>query len=315
MQIPFADAVLSLFGRRPAALDLIEGVESIGDEIIDTLDAAELPSAEPTLLLQKMKNGLVRHHLETPDVLSSEELRKLRYILSFARLADFEPGAAGPGGTRGRGDVSVGAEIAPWRARVADALYGPLLEERDAATALRAARDVLAGLIDDQDDERRLLAERHGNGFSPRRTGRRGRPQEARRGPGRGRRSGLRLHRRHAASAGGRAGPQETRRGLDLNGQRRRAQHYRVPALHVRTYQLPHLRVDAGHYFLHEQALADFVQIAKRPTPQHARAPCAPGPRSRRGPAGDSPLTALHRGIRRSRFLGAGRCLESAGRR
>jgi predicted acylesterase/phospholipase RssA len=171
MQFPFADAVLSLLGRRPAALDLIEGIdlvegiESIGDEIIDTLDAAELPAADPTLL-QKMENRLVRHHLETPDVLSSEQLRKLRYILNFARLADFEPGAAGPGGTRGRGDVSVGAEIAPWRARVADALYGPLREERDAATALTAARDVLAGLIDGQDEQRRLLAERHGNGFS-----------------------------------------------------------------------------------------------------------------------------------------------------
>jgi predicted acylesterase/phospholipase RssA len=166
MQNPFADAVLGLFGRRPAALDLIEGIESTGDEIIDTLDAAELPSAEPALLLQKMENRLVRHHLEAPDVLSSDELRKLRYMLNFARLADFEPGAAGPGGMRGRGDVSVGAEIAPWRARVADALYGPLREEPDATKALTAARDVLAGLIDGQDEERRLLAERHGNSFS-----------------------------------------------------------------------------------------------------------------------------------------------------
>jgi hypothetical protein len=29
MQIPFADAVLSLLGRRRAALDLIEGIEGI----------------------------------------------------------------------------------------------------------------------------------------------------------------------------------------------------------------------------------------------------------------------------------------------
>ena len=59
-----------------------------------------------------MENRLIRHHLAEPEVLSAEELRKLRYILNFARLADFEPGAAGPGGSRGRGDVSVGAEIA-----------------------------------------------------------------------------------------------------------------------------------------------------------------------------------------------------------
>jgi patatin-like phospholipase len=140
--------------------------QGFGHEIMDTLDTAELPRADQTLLLQKMENRLVRHHLETPDGLSRTELRKLRYILNFARLADFEPGAAGPRGTRGRGDVSVGAEIAPWRNRVAEALTGPLLEERDAATAMTAARDVLAGLIDGQDEQRRLLSERHGNDFS-----------------------------------------------------------------------------------------------------------------------------------------------------
>jgi predicted acylesterase/phospholipase RssA len=144
----------------------IEGGETIADEAIDALDAVEPPAAEPTLLLQKMENLLVRHHLAAPDVLSSEQLRKLRYILSFARLADFEPGAAGPGATRGRGDVSVGAEIAPWRDRVVDALFGPLREERDAVTALTAAREVLADLLDGQDEQRRLLAERHGNDFS-----------------------------------------------------------------------------------------------------------------------------------------------------
>jgi hypothetical protein len=144
----------------------LERSETIADEAIDALDTVEPPAPEPTLLLQKMENRLVRHHLAAPDVLSSEQLRKLRYILSFARLADFEPGAAGPGATRGRGDVSVGAEIAPWRDMVVDALYRPLREERDTVTALTAAREVLAGLLDDQDEQRRLLAERHGNDFS-----------------------------------------------------------------------------------------------------------------------------------------------------
>jgi len=147
----------------------LEGGETVADEAIDALDAVdavEPPAAEPTLLLQKMENRLVRHHLAAPDVLSSEQLRKLRYILSFARLADFEPGAAGPGATRGRGDVSVGSEIAPWRDMVVDALHGPLREERDAVTALAAAGEVLAGLLDGQDEQRRLLAERHGNDFS-----------------------------------------------------------------------------------------------------------------------------------------------------
>src|SRR5271166_223534 len=164
MQIPFADAVLARLGRRGAALDIIEEIE---DDQIDALDVADLVSAEPALLLQRMENRLVRHQLSAPDVLSDEQLRKLRYILNFARLADFEPGAAGPVGSRGRGDVSVGAEVAPWRSRVIDTLYGPLREEQDPATALKAARDVLAGLAADQDDQRRVLIERHHNDFSP----------------------------------------------------------------------------------------------------------------------------------------------------
>ena len=164
MQIPFADAVLGRLGRRDAGLELMEEIE---DGALDSVDAADLPAAEPALLLQRMENRLVRHQLSAPDVLSVDELRKLRYILNFARLADFEPGAAGPGGTRGRGDVSVGAEIAPWRSRVADTLYGPLREEPDPITALRAAREALTGLAADQDDQRRVLIERHGDDFSP----------------------------------------------------------------------------------------------------------------------------------------------------
>ena len=106
MQIPFADAVLSRLGRREAGLELIEEIE---DEALESVDAGDLLSAEPALLLQRMENRLIRHQLAAPDVLSAEELRQLRYILNFARLADFEPGAAGPGGSRGRGDGSVGA--------------------------------------------------------------------------------------------------------------------------------------------------------------------------------------------------------------
>src|SRR6201993_979659 len=164
MQIPFADAVLSRLGRRDAGLELME---EMGDEAPEPVDAADLPLADPAVLLQRMENRLVRHQLSAPDVLSADELRRLRYILNFARLADFEPGAAGPGGTRGRGDVSVGAEIAPWRSRVADALYGPLREEPDPITALTTAREALASLEPDQDDQRQVLIERHGNDFSP----------------------------------------------------------------------------------------------------------------------------------------------------
>lgn len=128
--------------------------------------AGSPPTTDPTLLLQKMENRLVRLGLSNPDVLSDTAMRRLRYILNFARLTDFEPGAAGPNGARGRGDITVGPQLAPWRSRVTDALHGPLHEERDAVTALQTARAALEGLAADQDDQRQVLAERHRNDFS-----------------------------------------------------------------------------------------------------------------------------------------------------
>ncbi|WP_220793649.1 hypothetical protein, partial [Nocardioides stalactiti] len=59
------------------------------------------------LLLQQMERALVRAHLGEPDVLSDVELRRLRYLISFARLAVFEPGAAGPWRGRGRPEVDL----------------------------------------------------------------------------------------------------------------------------------------------------------------------------------------------------------------
>ncbi|MDP7703269.1 patatin-like phospholipase family protein [Mycobacterium sp. TY815] len=180
MEIPFADVLRARFGPgrgrhvpefdlTPAAEDLqdLEDLEDLETKATDAaLDTVDLPSADPALLLQKMENRLVRNHLANPDVLSDEQLRRLRYILNFARLADFEPGAAGPGGSRGRGDISVGAEIGPWRSRVVDALFVPLREEPDPVKALTAARELLGGLAQDQDDQRQVLIDRHRNDFS-----------------------------------------------------------------------------------------------------------------------------------------------------
>ena len=56
MQIPFADAVLGRRGRR-LPTHLAEGADEYGDVI----DAVERQSTEPTLLLQRMENRLVRH--------------------------------------------------------------------------------------------------------------------------------------------------------------------------------------------------------------------------------------------------------------
>ncbi|RRR42173.1 patatin-like phospholipase family protein [Mycolicibacter terrae] len=163
MQIPFVEALLGMVDRRPEPMHIPGTTEdAVTDDVVDAVDVGDA-----MLLLQKMENRLVRHALRHPDALSSEQLRRLRYLLNFARLDDFEPGAAGPGGTRGRGDVSVGAELASWRTKVADTLYGPLREERDPVIALTAARDALGGLAAGQDEQRRQLVEHHGNDFSP----------------------------------------------------------------------------------------------------------------------------------------------------
>jgi predicted acylesterase/phospholipase RssA len=168
MEIPFAEALRSRLNRREPTLELIEEIQDLEDQadMDESLETVDLPAAEPALVLQRMENRLVRLQLSNPDVLSSEELRRLRYILNFVRLDDFEPGAAGPCGSRGRGDIAVGAEVAPWRSRVTDALHGPLREERDPVTALTTARDALAALVDDQEDQRQVLIERHGSDFS-----------------------------------------------------------------------------------------------------------------------------------------------------
>ncbi|TSD93437.1 patatin-like phospholipase family protein [Skermania sp. ID1734] len=135
--------------------DLVEPVEEVG-----------LPVRDPVLALQHMEAALARADLKHPDVLTRTEFRRLRYLLSFARLTVFEPGAAGPGGNRGRGDVSVRAELSDFRARVVDALYGPLREERRLETRLVRAKEALAQLSPDLEAERDALLERHANDFS-----------------------------------------------------------------------------------------------------------------------------------------------------
>ncbi|WP_235653545.1 patatin-like phospholipase family protein [Mycolicibacter icosiumassiliensis] len=128
----------------PDPTDPIDSPESsadptVTDEVIDVVD-----TGDTILLLQKMENRLIRHTLRRPDVLSAEQLRRLRYLLNFAR----HPASSAP------------TETSP-RPR---APPGPA--ERDPVMALIAARDALGVLAAEQDEQRRLLAERHGNDFS-----------------------------------------------------------------------------------------------------------------------------------------------------
>jgi predicted acylesterase/phospholipase RssA len=140
--------------------------DDVSASVIEPAEDVSLPARDPALALQRMEAALVRADLVHPNVLTPEEFRRLRYLISFARLDVFEPGAAGPGGGRGRGDVSVGPELAGFRGRVIDALHDALRKEHDLERRLIGAKEALVGVADLVDEQRKNLAEQHANEFS-----------------------------------------------------------------------------------------------------------------------------------------------------
>ena len=64
--------------------------------------------------------------------------------------------------------------------------------------------------------------------------------------------------------------PEEPRHRVDLDGQRRRAQHDGVAAGDVGAHELAHLRVYAGLDPLGEQPLADLLEVVDQPSRQRA---------------------------------------------
>lgn len=118
------------------------------------------------LLLQQMERALVRAHVAEPEVLDPVELRRLRYLISFARLGRFEPGAALPDGGRGRAEVDVAAELASWQQRVIDTLTGPLRHEGLPGERLSRARAAFTALEEEMDAQRGRLLDAHRGDFS-----------------------------------------------------------------------------------------------------------------------------------------------------
>lgn len=162
-------------GLGAAAESLISGAQHVvapyeqlppHGQVIEPTEPADLPARDPVLALHHMETALARTDVKCPGVLSPSEFRRLRYLLSFARLTVFEPGAAGPGRTRGRVEVRVGEQLSAVRSRVIDALHGPLRQEADPVRRLRAAKTALDALTQPLETERRALAETHANDFS-----------------------------------------------------------------------------------------------------------------------------------------------------
>ena len=121
---------------------------------------------EPALLLRRTETAIVRAAVAEPGVLAPAELNRLRYLASFARLGVFEPGAAGPGGTRGRGDIDVSKDLASFSHRVVADLADPVRRHREPRERLLRAKTSLAQLSERMLETRRTLLERHGSSFS-----------------------------------------------------------------------------------------------------------------------------------------------------
>jgi predicted acylesterase/phospholipase RssA len=118
------------------------------------------------LALRRMESAAVRADLDHPTVLGVQRYHRLRYLLSFAQLTTFQPGAAGSGRAGGRREVAVGDELDAFRARVADDLAGPLREERDPVRRLQSAALVLERLEAPLAEARAHVLERHGDELS-----------------------------------------------------------------------------------------------------------------------------------------------------
>jgi predicted acylesterase/phospholipase RssA len=138
----------------------------VADPPTSDLAPPEAGTIDAVLELQRMESALIRADLAHPGVLSGRDVERLRYLLSFARLTVFQPGAAERGARTDRSDVVVGEAVDAFRLRVAERLEGPLRLERDARDRLRHARGALEELWAPLARKRDSLLIAHAGDFS-----------------------------------------------------------------------------------------------------------------------------------------------------
>lgn len=126
--------------------------------------APETPSTQALLTLQRAEVALVKADLAAPGARSAD-LHLLRYLLGFARLTRFQPGAA-EHGLNQRPEVDVAAEVEPLRAEVLTQLAGPIVAERDPLRVMRTAVEAGERLHGRLHTARAAMADRHANDFS-----------------------------------------------------------------------------------------------------------------------------------------------------
>ncbi len=108
----------------------------------------------------------MRTDLERPGFLLPREVAAIRYALGLGRLTAFQPGAAARGKPSGREDVDAGAEVAPIRLALVEALEAPLRLERDPHRRLHRALAAVKELWPEVAGTRRRLLEHHANELS-----------------------------------------------------------------------------------------------------------------------------------------------------
>lgn len=140
--------VRGLVGRRPNPR--LDEAEPAAFEESETL------LEDPLLLLRRTENALVRAHLAEPQFLTPDQLSRLRYLLSLARLTVFAPGAVAG---RPRPDVDVTEQSRQFRLRVTTRLCEPMRGLRHASARLTFARKMLDPLAEQMREHRQSLLE------------------------------------------------------------------------------------------------------------------------------------------------------------
>jgi hypothetical protein len=139
----------------------------VADPTPSPVEAVPPPRATRVIRdLARAETALVQASLDSPGSLPPDELRRLRYLLSFARLTVFEPGAAGGGAPGSRPDLDVTDELTAFRDRVLAEVAAPLQAPLEPGTRLQAARAALGQIREALVERRVALLERHGGDCS-----------------------------------------------------------------------------------------------------------------------------------------------------
>jgi predicted acylesterase/phospholipase RssA len=170
----------------------------VSSDLGSAVDAVDTPSGagfeddprSPTgrlLALKRMESAVIRGDLEHPGELDPEDVQRWRYLISFAGLTRFQPGAAPDrrgsepsGRTRRlpalwlrrvpadgpRPEVDVAAELERFRALVLHELTEALRDERDPKLRLAGAAAGLRRLVAPLEETRHRVIDHHRADFS-----------------------------------------------------------------------------------------------------------------------------------------------------